>query len=62
MVPRRAVKLVLPSPPIGGATHVLQVTISDRFVLFELPDNEDRPQWSVRLRVVASTPSHALSP
>ena len=45
LVPRRAVHLVVPTPPIGSATHVLQVSISDKYVIFELPDTPERHIW-----------------
>jgi hypothetical protein len=35
----------MPDPPIGTATHLLQVTLGERFVLFELADSIEIVVW-----------------
>ena len=45
LVPRRSVHMYLPQPPIHGATHVIQLNVKGRYILFELPEAVDRQPW-----------------
>lgn len=42
--------MYLPQPPIHGATHVIQLNVKGRYILFELPEAADRQSWYARAR------------